>query len=270
MEAAKRSFYKEDGVIKSVVKLLRLTLVLASFLLTISCAALAASGRSYTLTHQLGDTTVYIDVADSGHSPVYVALHDSENTAVKAAADLPGFHVTLRHSGQRNVSFRLDGVEYVFDPNRIFTNNGIEDTLRRQGGTYSEEAHKAVFEFARVLILLVEPFRRRVVALHNNTNGNYSISTYLPGGSEEANARSHFTNPDYDSDDFFLTTSWSLYQSLKKLEYNVVLQAFNPVDDGSLSVYCANLCRAGYVNVEAQHGHQAIQTEMLRALGGIP
>jgi D-alanyl-D-alanine dipeptidase len=72
-----------------------------------------------------------------------------------------------------------------------------------------------------------------------------------------------------DPDDFFFVTDRMVYNDLKELGFNCVLQNNEKVtDDGSLSVYCGtrNIC---YVNVEAQHGHLEQQVAMLRALVGV-
>ena len=69
-----------------------------------------------------------------------------------------------------------------------------------------------------------------------------------------------------DADDFFFVTAARLFDALAARGFTVVLQDNARVtDDGSLSVLAARRAQL-YVNVEAQHGHRAEQTAMLRAL----
>ncbi|MEM7700105.1 MAG: M15 family peptidase, partial [Verrucomicrobiota bacterium] len=104
-----------------------------------------------------------------------------------------------------------------------------------------------------------------VIALHNNTDGGYSLLSYLPGGSEAA-AGADVHRSGADTDNFFLVTQERLFRSLKARNFNVALQDNrNAPEDGSLSVYCGKK-GISYINVEAQHGDSAAQTQMLKAL----
>ncbi len=222
--------------------------------------------QAATKKYQLGDTTIILRITQYGSGPRFIALHSNETTSVVAAKALRvGTVLELTHSGGRNVSFGLGGKRYTFDPNRIFSATGIKKTLS-QNGPYSKEAQKEVKKFSDwILIFLHAANTRQVVALHNNTEGHYSVSSYLKGGSEAAAAAKVFVNPKNDPDDFFLTTDGSVFTAMSKQGFNVVLQSRRPPDDGSLSVYCALNCRS-YVNVEAQAGHSAIQKKMISAL----
>ena len=211
-----------------------------------------------TTEYKLGDTPVKIAVTGSG-TYAFVALHENESTSVKAARALGvGKLVELKHGGRRNVSFKLAEKKYSIDPNRMFTDIGIKRNLK----PYDTEAHKAVQGLAGEVVRRISG--RAVVALHNNTNGAYSITSYV-SGNERGNAADVHVNPDHDPDDFFFVTDRRMFAIIKAADYNVVLQSGGATDDGSLSVYCA---RKGivYINVEAQSGHLAVQTEMLRAV----
>ena len=223
----------------------------------------------------LADTHVVFWVTNYGRGPFYFAPHDDENTGVTALESvLPetgGIFLQLRYGGTRNIGFRLNGTRYVCDPNRIFTDTGIRQTLRQLGDTYSEEAHQAVRTLRNAILGQISTRRPRsglVVALHNNTNNNYSIESYLPGGQEAADAGRVNRNPAIDRDDFFFTTVGGLYDALAAQGANVVEQSANVADDGSLSVYCA---QAGipYVNVEAEDGHISQQIALLRLLAAV-
>ncbi len=216
-------------------------------------AALAA-----TVNHKLGDTTVKIVISGNGGWTM-VALHENESTSVRAAKATGGRLVELKHTGGRNVSFTLNRKKYSVDPNRIFTDTGIRKSLK----PYSPEAHKAVQGLAAELLKHIRG--RAIVALHNNTNGSYSIKSYQPGGQYARDASQVHVNPAHDPDDFFFVTKQWVFDLLKSGNYNVALQSGRVTDDGSLSVYCA---RQGiiYVNVEAESGHSSQQTQMLKAI----
>ncbi len=222
------------------------------------------------------ETKVTVRVTKSGSGPIYFAPHDNENISVQAALKhvrKPGGTVVqLQYGGERNVTFRHKYVPYSFDPNRMFSNDGIKKSLQRHSKTYSQGAHREVHEFAQYVIahLKMDELRKfPIVALHNNTEGRYSIESYEPKGKYAAEAEKAYRNPKMDSDDFFFVTTMKLFQALKKRKFNVVLQNQKPTDDGSLSVFAAER-GVPYVNVEAQHdqkgGHLAVQSKMLEAL----
>jgi hypothetical protein len=214
-----------------------------------------------SLTIALGDTSVVLEVTHNGPGPVFVALHENESTSILAGQQTlqltGGTMIILRHGGTRNVSFLLDGVEYEFDPNRMFTDVGIRQAL---GGSPSDEAVLAVSTLAQTITSAIGD--RSVIALHNSTNDNYSIMKYLPGQSLSGDATEVHRVPTYDSDDFFFTTDVSLYEYVIQGGFNVVLQSPNAVNDGSLSVY-SSMYGLEYINVEAEHGHSDEQLQML-------
>src|SRR5690606_12947186 len=106
---------------------------------------------------------------------------------------------------------------------------------------------------------------RVVVALHNSTNGRYSLASYQAGGQFARDAAEVHAEPGQDPDNFFLVTSQRLFTVIKSEGFNVVLQSRAVSDDGSLSVWAA---RKGvvYINVEAENGHQTTQVRMLESL----
>ena len=51
--------------------------------------------------------------------------------------------------------------------------------------------------------------------MHNNTDVNYSIKSYLPEGDEAQNTKEVYINDQMDPDDFIYTTEKSFYDKLK-------------------------------------------------------
>lgn len=199
---------------------------------------------------------------------VLLSLHNNEHTAVQTGrnyvAENGGVFYELVNDQQRYISFNLMDQRYLFDPNRIFTYKGREANLK-MFRSWDKRTHDEVLRFAQ-FVLNEMPFRKTIVALHNNTDEEYNLNDYKRGGKMHREAKAVHYNPDMDPDDFFLTTDATIYNRLKELNYNVVLQNNSKVkDDGSLSVYCVKVNRK-YVNIETELGHAGVQEEMLEAL----
>ena len=200
----------------------------------------------------------------------FVSVHDDEETAVEAAGDvlrdLGGRLVELRHTGEREVAFRLGSTEHRIDPNRIFTPAGRRATLAALS-TWSQPADDIVAAFTdELLSTLAIDDVDVIVALHNNTPDRYTAANYAPGGSLAADAAKVNLRPGGDADDFFFVTDPGLFDALAARGHSVILQNEATVnDDGSLSVWCGRM-QIPYVNVEAEHGHRTEQVAMLRDL----
>lgn len=204
---------------------------------------------------------------------IYVSVHDSENTAVEAAKRVIDEHggilVELEYGGGRRISFSLQGTQYEFEPNGMFTDEGIRRSLRMYGsGNYSPAAHAVIRSFAEEFLETYGISRAgAIVALHNNTEEAFSIQSYTADDHRRMNdAAAVSRGSGADQDDFFFVTHPRLFEGLKGGKYGVVLQDNKHcLDDGSLSVL-AGQRGIPYVNVEAQHGHQAEQAEMLQLM----
>lgn len=242
-------------------------------MLLVSLGLLWPNADGYTPAGQLdveiplGDSTVVIAVHQNADSPFsMLVLHDNENTAVEAGQAFLEAHggrlVELRAQGERRVAFALDGEQYDFDPNRIFTEVGVRATLEPAA---SDEAVFATRLFADTLLAVYSP-PDAIVTLHNNTPDNYSALSYAPGGEFESDAEAVHLEEGVDPDDFFFVTDENLYDALRADDFNVVLQNNAGVtDDGSLSVWAAQNDLL-YVNVEAEHGHLEQQKGMIETL----
>jgi uncharacterized protein YaiI (UPF0178 family) len=211
-------------------------------------------------------TTCYIPCKDDLS---FINVHENESTSVEAAGsllnDIGGKMMVLKHNKSRYISFYIGNKKYIIDPNRIFTKKGIDATLKNLG-PHSAEAANEVAAFAQHILTNFVDGKSLVVALHNNTDENYSIASYLKGGDEARNAADVFINAAMDKDDFIVTTDSSLFRRIKERNINVVLQDNKrAVDDGSLSIYAARK-NIPYLNIEAQSGHLKEQIQMLEAI----
>ena len=203
--------------------------------------------------------------------PLYLNVHEDERASVAAAEQLlasrPGRLVHLEHDGGRRITFRLGQKKFSIDPNRIFSEPGIQASLRpKQPSRRRDEAKRNVAAFADELVTQLHLKNERiVVALHNNTNrGDLGIERLAAkkrkNGLEAVNiARGQ------DRDDFYWVTEKHVYDELVGGGWNVALQASDAPDDGSLSLWCA-LNGVRYINVETQDGKVARQLRMLEAI----
>jgi hypothetical protein len=191
-------------------------------------------------------------------------LHSDEVTAAETAYEAAhqwGIQfLQVQNERARLVSFRFNEKIIQFDPNRIFSDEGIRKTLQLSNGDYPVAAFEEVTRFAQSLLSLF-PVDKPVVALHNNTDGRFTILQYKEAGSGQVHV-----NDSMDVDDFFITNDEEIFNQFKEKNFNVVLEdASGMEEDGSLSLYCS---RQGirYINVEAQHGHRQEQQAMLDAV----
>jgi hypothetical protein len=219
------------------------------------------------------DNTISIRITGApGTSPiVFISLHDDETTAQRVVStylknnDLA--FIQIENNKKRLIRFTYLKRSYAFDPNRIFSREGIKKTLKLYG-SYSPVVANKVKEFAALILNQLNK-AKTIIAVHNNSNGKYSILSYLQGGKLCRNAIKVNKVAKSDPDDFFLTTSLLLFEKLKKKNFNVVLQDnLNVYDDGSLSFYYRHINKR-YINMEARKGHFLKQAQMLRALMSI-
>lgn len=228
---------------------------------------------------RLGDTDVKVFVHQPQDSMFFfVNLHQNEVTSKEAGKiatkQRGGQMVYITHGDEksRNIKFHIKNIRYEIDPNRIFSDKGIKDTLKMYGA-YSSEAFHAVKKFSKRLLLCLDT-NKMIIALHNNQNPErYSFQSYFESPLLKDVAMIHSAHCNahtrcYDgSGEFFYTTSKKVFLHLKKKEiFNIALQNNrNATDDGSLSIYAGkNLIN--YTNVEARLGNLEEQTQMLLTL----
>lgn len=247
--------------------------VLMALLLALLCGCVTRATKPTTnhwFPFDIGNAVVRAEVLQCGNPrPTMINVHDDENTSVEAGKvvirQTGGRLIELSHGGKRRISFELNGERYSFDPNRIFSEEGIRHTLG-PGGNDSAAAQQAVQRFATEFIARFDLDRERVIiALHNTGGrGGLAINSYRPDGDLSAIAVAVHVGQPNQPGDFFYVTDSRFFDYLKQRDYNVILQDNARVtDDGSLSVYFA---RKGipYLNIEAANGHLDEQIKMVR------
>lgn len=217
---------------------------------------------------RLGSTMVSILSRSEGSAALtYVNVHENEITA-RTALNLwvqrtKARAVCLKAQRARLISFAFENRIFIFDPNRMFTARGIEQTLRFHG-PYTPAAHDLIAGFAaKVVRALRTSEAQAIIALHNNFQGKYSIYSHLGDGANASEAERVKLGRPEAGHEFILANRASTFEYLSNAGLNVVLLNSRPPDDGSLSVYC-HQHRLTYVNVEAPHGHLESQLGMLR------
>ena len=196
---------------------------------------------------------------------VFFNIHDDENTAVLATDSFlqqyPVKFIELQYKGKRHVSgMGSTGRYFHFDPNRIFSDFGVFQTLRVYR-TFTTDNKKAVNKFAAFICDSLLNDAKKIVAVHNNSKG-FSIKKYMPDSVYAKNAAEIHINENRNPTEFFYVIDSSHFEYFKNLNFNVILQGPQVEEDGSLSVYCAQK-GIFYINVEAKEENLSEQYEML-------
>ena len=246
-------------------------------LLTISLLTVGSSSMAKVITTtknvEIGDNVVRVRSYETKGLPIlFVALHDNENTGIRAAHNAinayGGRLIELRAINQRWIPFNVGERRVLFDPNWMFSVSGVKRSLRDYR-VYSLKACRMVTSFSRRIIeeLDVDSFKV-VVSLHNNTDGHFSILSYGRKGRYASQVRKLHISEHSDVDDFFLVTDINMFRYIKMKNYNVVLVKKHVVaGDGSLMGYSVER-DVDYLNIEAQHLHFSKQREMINLVIG--
>ncbi len=243
-------------------------------LIAVQLYTFAQSRYSPVITEQevrVGQSLIKLQTKRYGNTSITaINLHGNESTSIEAAeevfASTGGVLIKIVNPGKRNVGFLFKGDSIFVDPNRIYTNRGIRSTLRNLNTRYKSGTVGEVRDLAKFILRTLPRNKQPIIALHNNTDGNLSIYTYMPGSMDARDAAETFQGIQHDPDDFFLTTSRRIFEELKARGYNVTLQHNRKVNnDGSMSVYYGKK-GIEYTNIEAEHGHHTEQVGMLQAL----
>jgi hypothetical protein len=230
--------------------------------------------KESTVYYKLGERVIQIKTFQYGDvkNMVYVNLHDDEITAVNGARKVlekrGGMLIKIENYRTRNIKFKLEGKYYTIDPNRMFSRVGIAKSLMVFGRT-SPKAIDEIEKFANRILQLIPANPYWIIALHNNSNGKYSINSYLPGGDKEKDAKALNVNQELDADNFFLTTDSLLFRQLSTEQFNMIWQDNEKAKrDGSLSIYCGEK-NIHYVNCETENGSQPEYDEMIIAANNL-
>ncbi|WP_443936595.1 hypothetical protein [Pedobacter sp. MW01-1-1] len=188
----------------------------------------------------------------------FLVVHDDENTGMRAGFEYMrwsgGELIDSQYGGMRDYYINYMSDPFRIDPNAIYTEIGVKTRLK-QSDFVSDDVAKAILNAGKKIVEFYDPKSTGyILTLHNNGDGGFGISSYLPGYDLSSTADSVHINFEMDGDDLLYVTEPRLYQSIKKKNVNVILQSKFVSNDGSLSVYAAQN-NIPYINVEVQHGH---------------
>ncbi len=215
---------------------------------------------------KLGSTIVNFEhVGSKQDTLVFLNLHENEQTSISAIkqvlAKFYGQYFGIKSGKLRELKVLTNTQTITVDPNRIFTKKGLEKTLKNYK-CYSVSNLKLMNEFADQLLKELSP-AKLLVAVHNSTDGGFSIKSFAKTNAENQDTKEIYINPKHDEDDFYLVTKKTKFDYFKSKGYNVILQDnLNVEDDGSLSVYCGKN-NIDYINIECQTGHLKEQIQMI-------
>ena len=142
-------------------------------------------------TYKLGKTNITIKTTKLGRggNVLLFNMHEDESVSVKAVlaikTDLIGSLLEIQHNGKRLITFsNLQNQLRKFDPNRMFSETGIRKTLKKyNGSSFSNNDVQLVQGFANYILkkFIYENKENKLdllVALHNNTDGSFSINCF--------------------------------------------------------------------------------------------
>ncbi|MFC3094919.1 hypothetical protein DRW07_17590 [Alteromonas sediminis] len=217
---------------------------------------------------------------------VFFAPHENENVVndyvTEQVREKGGAYVVLKQNNQRGIALKFGEDVVVVDPNRIFTQRGIQASIRKSNlnKKISEDLFEKATERAYMLgQFIVENLGGKNtsmtwIATHNNTQGytgdgntgygTISINRYQKKLSEAAAYLADVHNAGKDEDDLFFVTEQPHFDAMKQAGYNTVLQHpqvawLEDEDDGSLSVY-AEMLGINYINIEAERHDAFLKT----------
>ena len=223
------------------------------------------------LDYFIGDSRITVTFHyKEGMKILMMQPHSEEETAWDAALQVLGesggllAHISKvdgEDHTDRNVTVTVNGKKVHFNPNRMFTDEGLRKNLAKQNldaETY-ERAFSDIRKFCtNVLERCWDFFKPEwVLAVHNDYNG---IAFYKEFGKDSHDA------PGKDKRDFYFLTQKSDFERLSSMGYNAVLQKDDPVDDGSASVYFKDM---RYINTEGKNGDVETQVRMIKDAIGI-
>ncbi len=134
---------------------------------------------------KLGNTACTIRVhKKGGNLATLIALHESENTCVRAFNALPISSPFVLYSisqkSNRLLEFKEKNKVYYFDPNRIFSRRGIIKTLKKYNTSFPKKIINRIAEFSNKIleIAAIKNSSKYIIAIHNNTNGKFSAKSF--------------------------------------------------------------------------------------------
>jgi hypothetical protein len=190
----------------------------------------------------------------------YFWIHGDETTA----RDVLKAHLRLFHGRALlvdNPTRLIENGVLKFDPNRMFSEVGLERNLVKLNPEASESERRRIHRMVakdreRLLQALTPPSGGLLTVVHNNSRG-YSVKDEIENSNDVS------VPAPGEPNEFMLSTNVDDFSLLRQSPFNVVLQNQPKGDeDGSLSRLAAAR-KIRYVNIEAAMGRDTAQRAML-------
>ena len=225
-----------------------------------------ASGAELTVDNKhvfLGETPVTLRVYSKAEGPTFIRVHQNETDAgivgQRIVTELGGRFIDLVHAGGRIVTFSMQGGQYEFDPNRIFTPEGIVRTVLGSNRRDLVKARSVVATFAQSILSLIGE-RQPLIALHNN-RGGVRVSHYREEGPKYRLGTWAHLGATGESNVVFVTTQ-DLALFFVRSGVSMIFE-LDPLDDGSMLVRYRH-SGLTYANVETLIGQSDLQMQLAR------
>ena len=191
---------------------------------------------------------------------MHVPERTAKATGEEAVRARGGTFMYLTHSSSaRNMVVRIGGRRYEFDPNRIFTAEGLEErTMPRPTGSDLEALRRFVAWIEQNLtIARGQRARPMLMALHNNSDDDVEgalLSILTEEELLEVDNRAVNINEAWDIDNFYIATQPATYDALVERHHpNISLRLEHPRDIGYLSNWAIEE-GIDYLTVETEMG----------------
>ena len=191
--------------------------------------------------YQIAETRIVIE--DRCFSPcksniIFVHLHDNEYTSLEVANEYlsanGGRLVRLKNANERIVETVLGTNSYCFDPNRIYSKEGISASVLNWTDITHPVITSSIVDFSSQFLQNFIDSKKLIVSLHNNTDTNYSIIQVQKALWANQYSGKIYINQEMDEDDFILTTDSTIFNRIAAKNINVIYEfAQNISDDGS-------------------------------------
>jgi hypothetical protein len=226
-------------------------------------------------TVDVGESRVRVLVDETtvkGRQPlIYFHPHENEHSCAVVTrhviSQFGGRLVEIRSQGDRFITFRFKGATYTFDPNRMFTDAGLQSSLAHFA-PMSPGPLESVLNLRNAVLNQLGKGKTPIIAVHNNSRDSVTVYSFQKSGMFAAQAAQVAINTVENPRNFFLALDERVFLRLRQRGFNSILYTSSAPDDGSLAFFCRQH-RWQYVNVETAEGNMHDQERMMDALQGV-
>jgi len=218
------------------------------------------------------DNSLYIKKLESDKNTHigFIAIHNNETDAIKtlisAVEDYGGIgyiFLNISRPSQRIIGVKYNRFYFLYDPNRVFTKDGIIKTLMHYNRHFFYIKNSALkylsFISSKILNTIEIKKKKYIISLHNNVNkGNFSIKYFISN-----KYKTLFKRRD-EPKNVVLVSQERLFEKFSDLDINLVLLNGKD-DDGSLGYFCVKN-NIPYINIETRFYDIKRQREILRKI----